>query len=230
MSKRSNGVLVTPNGTLVLTSTGILLGYPALTATTSPTDLLFSFTNSGNIPPAAVDTNGNIYAATGTNAVTEFSPPSYNVTRTIAYPDEFSGAFSAQWYTVDSFGTVYIAALNSVTIAPVTGSASVYTAPSINSVDSVAYDPSGNAIVGTSFGVVVLTPKATVAKTITNGVAIGQTSVGFAATVAVDSGADIFVANSGGNTVTIYELPYTTAPITITMPNGYVPQSVTLGP
>ncbi len=221
------GVQTTPDGKVFLTTyteevqlySSIRDSTPYATLSTAP----------ANSVPIALDPAQNMWVQTGNCTIKELAPPNYSTAKTSATCHGTPLGLAA-----DGSGDVYIATTAEVAIAVASGMKSTYPL-SAPGAFSVTYDPSGNAIAATQQGVLVLTPSATLSTTITNGVNLAApptpnpTSVQLYVPqlLGVENGYDIFVANNGSNTVTIYTPPYTGQPITV-QTGGYVPQAVLL--
>jgi hypothetical protein len=218
------GVQVTPAGAVVLTrfidGAGVF-EYPSIFSSTS-TVTLSSYTF--NMAQPALDASGNIWLQPIANTLAAYGPPSFNEVDETSVP-----ATTIEAFAISPAGEIYVAGTTLVAVGPVGGTLQSYTLPS-GSAFGITYDPSGNAIAATTSGVVILTSSASLLKTITSGVSIGSGPGGLACPqcVAVDNGYDIFVANNNAQTVTIYKPPY--ASVAVSIPTGYTPEAVLLGP
>jgi hypothetical protein len=218
------GVQVTPAGAVVLTrfidGAGVF-EYPSIFSSTSIATLS-SYTF--NMAQPALDASGNIWLQPIANTLAAYGPPSFNEVDETSVP-----ATTIEAFAISPAGEIYVAGTTLVAVGPVGGTLQSYTLPS-GSAFGITYDPSGNAIAATTSGVVILTSSASLLKTITSGVSIGSGPGGLACPqcVAVDNGYDIFVANNNAQTVTIYKPPY--ASVTVSIPTGYTPEAVLLGP
>jgi YD repeat-containing protein len=220
------GVLATSGGALVVTrfinGTGVFRWQSIFASTTSPS-AGFSLSSLNRALPA-LDASGNIWMQTTANQVDGYGPPSYGQNSTTFVPSS-----TIEGIAVSPSDEVYVASDALVAVGPAGSTLTTYTLPSGSAV-GVTYDPSGNAVAGTTSGVVILSKSASLISTITNGVSIAPDTLGIGnpQIVAVDNGYDIFVANSAAETITIYEPPYGSANISI--PTGYTPRGVLLSP
>ena len=218
------GIQVTPGGSLLVTKflsgPASVIEFPSIFASSSIALNTFNL----NIAQPALDPRGNIWLQSSPNALTSYAPPSFLPGGDTNVPPTTIEAFA-----VSSGGTVYVAGSTLIAVGPAGGTLQSYTLPS-GAAYGITYDPSGNAIAGTTSGVLVLTSGASLVKTITSGVSItgGPGGLAVPQCVAVDNGYDIFVANNAAQTVTIYEPPYISTAVTI--PTGYTPEGVLLGP
>jgi YD repeat-containing protein len=219
-------VQVTAAGEVVMTANlsgpGSVYIYPSIFGTSTPTMSLPAY--NSNDATAALDPNGNVWLVQAANELTAYGPPSFSSPSDTSVPPTTIWAFA-----ISASGEVYVAGSTLVAVGPAGGTLQSYTLPS-GTAYGITYDPSGDAIAATTAGVVVLTSGASLIKTITSGVSITGGPGGLACPqcVAVDNGYDIFVANNNAQTVTIYKPPY--ASVAVSIPTGYTPEALILGP
>jgi YD repeat-containing protein len=218
------GVQVTPGGAVVVTrfiSGAGVFEYPSIFSSTSIATLS-SFTL--NFAQPAIDASGNIWLMPSANELAAFAPPTFNQIDDTSVPPSIVQAFA-----VSPSEEVYVAGSTLVAVGPAGGALQSYVLPS-GTAYGVTYDPSGDAVAATTSGVVILNSSASLLTTITNGVSItaGPGGLPCPQCVAVDNGYDIFVANNNAQTVTIYKPPYSS--VAVSIPTGYTPEAVLLGP
>ena len=220
------GVQVMPNGTMLVTTalagpSQTIFEYSSIFAAT--TNILALSPSATNQAVAVLDANGNAWLQESTDALSELLPPQGDGgATTTTVPSTTIEAF-----VVSPAGNVYVAGTTLVALGAAGSTLTGYTLTSGHAY-GVTYDPSGDAIAATTSGVLIVSPSASLLTTITSGVSIATPTQSAGQIIACDDGYDIFVANTGAQTVTIYEPPYTSTAVTI--PTGYVPQAVLLGP